>query len=295
MQSLVHVHAARGDETMALSVAREAVAVFRELGNKSLEASMLTEVAKLHSMGGQLEEARRVADEAALLYRDTGDFVGQAGAMRIMGAVEDAKVTQAKRFEEEAESQALLTKLRDAVVERDAVVFKATLQEIYDNPYVNLDMAQELLQPLVDKDPDGVGKFYEENQPKKPIDVNWEGTDDGPDYAGTQLERQTTYFWMRVGMMGYGPGFRLLRTLFRKGQLKKGANCQGLGVLYIKDDFDDWEERSGFHPGILDCALQSQSARHYPMPHTSEVDADFSFAGAAAAGAAMAAAVRGQP
>ena len=152
MQSLVHVHVARGDEKMALSVAREAVAVFRELGNKSLEASMLTEVAKLHSMGGQLEEARRVADEAALLYRDTGDFVGQAGAMRIMGAVEDAKVTQAKRFEEEAESQALLTKLRDAVVERDAVVFKATLQEIYDNPYVNLDMAQELLQPLVDKD-----------------------------------------------------------------------------------------------------------------------------------------------
>ena len=24
-------------------------------------------------------------------------------------------------------------------------------------------------------------------------------TAQGPDYAGTQLERQTTYFWMRVG------------------------------------------------------------------------------------------------
>ena len=30
-----------------------------------------------------------------------------------------------------------------------------------------------------------------------------------------------------------------------------GANCQGLGVLYIKDDFDDWEDRRAVGRGIL--------------------------------------------
>merc|ERR1712232_969795 len=73
------------------------------------------------------------------------------------------------------------------------------------------------------------------------------------------FDRRYIYFLFRMGGMGYGPGFRLLRTVYRKGDA--GPNATGHTTLSIKEDHDEWEEFTGYHAGIYDCALQTGMAK----------------------------------
>merc|ERR1719203_1642789 len=70
--------------------------------------------------------------------------------------------------------------------------------------------------------------------------------------------------------MGYGPGFRLMKTSFRKGPpatgelgAVDGLKACGMASLTIKEDHDDWEEYCTYHAGIYDCALQAGAPRGY--------------------------------
>lgn len=73
------------------------------------------------------------------------------------------------------------------------------------------------------------------------------------------------YFAFRHGAMGYGPGFRLIKSAYRLGDDRETR--QGAGTLNLMDTCPDWEERTAWHPGILDCVLQVGATRDLPFEY----------------------------
>merc|ERR550525_67813 len=119
--------------------------------------------------------------------------------------------------------------------------------------------------PVFERDPEDTAEFWDANQPE-----NWplpskpelnpdDQAENGHFAVARNFDRRWLYFSFRVGAMGYGPGFRLLKQSYRKGPPSYWAH--GHSTLRLKDDHDDWEEYSGFHAGIMDCALQTGAAR----------------------------------
>merc|ERR1712203_315909 len=155
--------------------------------------------------------------------------------------------------------------------------FAAALENCYGNPFVTTEAVQSAIQPAMESDPDGVAEFIEANEPgqedtgRRGTIVNGEGKDgdtglnDSYMKNGQVMDRRGLYFMMRLGGMGYGPGFRMIR--FATGKSKQwtktatNMECHSLGTLMLKGDHDDWENYVGYHPGYFDTALQVQSAR----------------------------------
>merc|ERR1712083_1270399 len=114
MMSIVHAQVGKSENRAALDAAKDALAIFRELGDKKNMAAMMIEVAKLHATIGEGEKATQLAEEAVHLCRERGDWMGVAAATEVIGAVEDSTATLALQEEQNEEKKILLKKLGNA-------------------------------------------------------------------------------------------------------------------------------------------------------------------------------------
>merc|ERR1711933_629537 len=157
------------------------------------------------------------------------------------------------------------------------------MDSLYSDENVTMEDVEGVVEKEMSKDPEGTLEFMRENHPE-----NWPIEDDavvpgktehksGGIYSGEgervfkhgwQYDRRFFYYMFRLNMMGYGPGLRTLRTAFRQGEMTPtpGNLPFGISTMMLKDDHDDWEETTGWHPGLHDCALQTGSVRGYPLP-----------------------------
>merc|ERR1712151_937201 len=284
MQTVVKAHVAKGENKQALEVSKEALAVFREVGDKKLEADMLLEVSNLHSAMGNFNEATKAVDEAIPLYVDLGDEIGKASATEMVGAVEDGRAAMESEAERKKSVKEKVAKLKESLQNRDGDSFKEVMDSLYSDENVTMEDVEGVIEDFMKKDPDGTLEFMRENHPE-----NWALEDEselnpgktthssGGVYAadgerifkeGWQYDRRFFYFMFRLNMMGYGPGLRTLKTAFRQGRMdnvSSGGLPFGVSTMMLKDDHDDWEETTGWHPGLHDCALQTGSCRGYPL------------------------------
>lgn len=137
--------------------------------------------------------------------------------------------------------------------------FEAVLEKCYENENVFTENVEEIISPVIATDPDGLYQFFLDNQPEK-----WKVNPDEDQKfdSAQQFDRRLMYYAFRLGAMGYGPGFRLIKKAYRLGQNLE--NTQGYGTLNLMDNCPPWEERSQFHPGVLDCVLQVGAVRGTP-------------------------------
>jgi len=98
-------HAAAGDHL------RQALAVFRELGNADAEAWTLDSLGSLHTSLGDEEEAVACLRRALAIHREIGDRHGEAWALNALGEVASGhgRPTDALRLHSEAEAIAVGT------------------------------------------------------------------------------------------------------------------------------------------------------------------------------------------
>lgn len=166
-------------------------------------------------------------------------------------------------FEEKAakelEAEELILQLKDAMLARDGPNFKSVLEKCYENENVFTENVEEIISPVIETDPEGLYEFFLRNQPEK-WKVNPE--EDQKFDNSTSFDRRLMYYAFRLGAMGYGPGFRLIKSAHRLG--KDTTSAQGAGTLNLMDTCPDWEERVFWHPGILDCVLQVGAVRTMP-------------------------------
>lgn len=134
------------------------------------------------------------------------------------------------------------------------------LEKCYENENVFTENVEEIISPVIETDPEGLYEFFLRNQPEK-WKINPEEDRKSFDNS-TSFDRRLMYYAFRLGAMGYGPGFRLIKSAHRLG--KDLASSQGAGTLNLMDTCPDWEERVFWHPGILDCVLQVGAVRGMP-------------------------------
>lgn len=263
-KSIIAAQAADGKFKEAVIAAKDALAIFRELGDKDHEGEMLVELAKLYARLGQLEQSKDAAEEALPIFKDAGNSQGEVAALEILGAAEHAKAELQAEQEAQDEKKKLLDAVKTALVNREAEDFKEALTAVYKSEYITEEDITSALMPVFERDPAGATEFWEENHPEE-FELPAKYTD-MQDYAAEAsfqsanvFDRRGLYLGFRYGGMGYGPGFRLLKTAHRKGP--PGYWAHGHSTLTLKDDHADWEEYAGWHAGILDCALQTGATR----------------------------------
>mmetsp|Transcript_85481 Transcript_85481/g.151211 ORF Transcript_85481/g.151211 Transcript_85481/m.151211 type:complete len:557 (+) Transcript_85481:72-1742(+) len=255
--SLCRIYLALQKKKEALAEAEQGLAVAEELGSMKLQAEGLQQVAMLNLHLGSARLASELAERALPLFRRLGDMIGEATVLEIIAQA----MKFAAQFEDEAakerEALEIIEALKRSLESRNAKDFKDLLQICYENEYVMTQDVEEVLGPVIAEDPEGVYDFVQRNQPEKyRIDEA-----DRPEREAAQFDRRLLYYMFRWGAMGYGPGFRLLKTAHRVGTDLHG-NCVGVGTLNLMDDCPDWEEKAQWHPGILDCTLQVNVFRH---------------------------------
>merc|ERR1711941_90553 len=127
-----------------------------------------------------------------------------------------------KKVREEVKQ--LVERLRETLSQRDGSAFRVALEHCYANEAVSMEDVEQALSSLIEADPDGVQQFWQDNHPDS---FEYQKRDGAQDYLdpGTNdkfrqsqhFDRRYIYFLFRIGGMGYGPGFRLLRDVYRKG------------------------------------------------------------------------------
>mmetsp|Transcript_24071 Transcript_24071/g.69476 ORF Transcript_24071/g.69476 Transcript_24071/m.69476 type:complete len:439 (-) Transcript_24071:138-1454(-) len=266
MLTVVRVYVADKRHKEGVIMAKDTQAAFRELGDQKHEGLALCEMGKLYLEMGQLDQALQAAGEALPIFNAAGETDCGVMAMEVIGAAEDAKASLAREREVQEEAKQLIAAVKDALEKRDVAAFKEALDQTYSSESVSMEDLKQALTPLFERDPEGTTEFWEANHPENfPLPPKKEMTDmmtDAEFLNAKSYDRRYLYFIFRVGMMGYGPGFRLLKQAYRKGD--RGPFSHGQSCLRLKDEHDEWEEYAGFHAGILDCALQTGSARVQP-------------------------------
>lgn len=158
-------------------------------------------------------------------------------------------------------AEELILKLKDAMLARDGPTFKSVLEKCYENENVFTENVEEIISPVIETDPEGLYDFFLRNQPEK-----WAVNPEEQKFdSATHFDRRLLYYVFRMGAMGYGPGFRLVKQAHRLGD--QGPTSQGYGTLNLMDTCPDWEERAAWHPGILDCVLQVGAVRGLPTEY----------------------------
>jgi tetratricopeptide (TPR) repeat protein len=267
--TVIRAYVARGSWREAMPVAKQALETFREIGDRQEEANMLLEIAKLNSSMGELDAAATAAEQSIPIFKLVGDEVGVKAATEMFGAQEDAKAVKEQEGERKAALKDKLKAFEKALDARNSADLKAALEALYADDSCTTEDVEKIMEPIIAGDPDGVYEFMKENVEE--LDEDKPLTGHGPQHKGERVfdkwkkfDRRFLYYMFRVNMMGYGPGFRLLKTVYRMGDHDPDPRKYpwGIATLTYKDDMDDWEVTTGYHPGLLDCALQTGSSRN---------------------------------
>mmetsp|Transcript_74906 Transcript_74906/g.173654 ORF Transcript_74906/g.173654 Transcript_74906/m.173654 type:complete len:526 (-) Transcript_74906:108-1685(-) len=263
--TLIRAYRANDKIREAVVAAKDALAIFHDLGEREHEGTMQCEVAKLYLELGQYDQCKELAEEALPLFKELGYVTqGEVTALELIGAAEDAKAKLQLEKDRQDQVDDMMSKLKSALINKDGPKFKEILDKVYSSEFVSTEDVKNTLMPVFERDPEETQNFWDANQPEawplpKQMDVDEDQATAGMFESSRSFDRRYLYFLFRVGAMGYGPGFRLLKTCFRKGPASYWSH--GHSTLKLKDDHDDWEEYSGFHAGVLDCALQTGAAR----------------------------------
>lgn len=218
----------------------------------------MKQVAILNMLTGKVDKAKELADKLLPMCRQLGDLEGEALMNDLIGkAVQERGVFEEKAAKE-MEAEELIFQLKEAMMARDAESFKSVLGKCYENENVFTEAVEEIITPVIETDPEGLYEFFLKNQPD-----NWQVNpdEDRKFDSGTHFDRRLLYYAFRMGAMGYGPGFRLIKSAYRMGSDEDLPRTQAFGSLDLMDTAPDWEERVFWHAGMLDCVLQVGAAR----------------------------------
>jgi len=255
--SLCRIYLAVNKRHEALAEAEQGLAAAEELGSIKLRAEGLQQVSTLNLHLGAVDLASQLAEKALLLFRRLGDMIGEATVLEILAQAMKFRASFEAEAAKEQEALELIQALKKSLENRSAKDFRDILEACYENEHVMTQDVEEVLGPIIAQDPEGIYEFVERNQPEKyRMDEA-----DRPEREAAQFDRRLLYYMFRWGSMGYGPGFRLLKTAHRVGTELHGS-CVGMGSLNLMDECPDWEEKAQWHPGILDCTLQVTALRH---------------------------------
>ncbi|CAK9040529.1 unnamed protein product [Durusdinium trenchii] len=224
-----------------------------------MKAQVMKQLAICNMLTGSVDKAKALADQILPMCRELGDIEGEDSMNELIGLVVQQRGALEEHAAKEREAEELILQLKEAMLARDGPTFKAVLEKCYENENVFTENVEEIISPVIATDPDGLYQFFLDNQPEK-----WKVNPDEDQKfdSAQQFDRRLMYYAFRLGAMGYGPGFRLIKTAYRLGQNLE--NTQGYGTLNLMDNCPPWEERSQFHPGVLDCVLQVGAVRGTP-------------------------------
>mmetsp|Transcript_97156 Transcript_97156/g.216754 ORF Transcript_97156/g.216754 Transcript_97156/m.216754 type:complete len:471 (-) Transcript_97156:62-1474(-) len=281
---MVQALLADSDDGKAKLVAKEALVLFREAKDRNLEAGMLVELAQFNASLGKLDEAERMVMEASLIYKDLEDIMGIASTRDLLGAITDSRAALSHQAAGSEQVSVLMQRMKKAIEDFSADDFDKVMTEIYDNEHVTQEAMDQVIAPLIAKDPESVQKLLEtlpssagidhpeyqplsEKQSFSPIPPRL-GHDDvffRPAKKGYPIDRRLMYLYSRWSGMGYGPNFRHGKTFYTKrpGKWDTSAGCQ---TQKCPPNNDTWEGVSGYlSAGILDCALMVTGTRFQNM------------------------------
>lgn len=271
METVIRAYVARSNYKEALGVAKDALKTYAEAGDSDREAAMMIEISRLHTNMGDLDDAEQAANDSLTMYKKLHDAHGQNLATDMLGAAEDAKHVVETEDERVETIKEKIADLRRAIENRDETAFKAGMEAVFSDGKVTEADIDKLLEPLMKGDPEGTMEFLRENVEPEATSASGlnrlcedGAVDDSKRFAyGIQIDRRMAYFFFRVGMMGYGPGFRLLKCLVgMDDKTGRPSGRFGISTLTYKDDMDEWEMTTGYHPGLFDCVLQTGAARN---------------------------------
>merc|ERR1719221_2022064 len=132
------------------------------------EGYALCEISRLYMKIGQLEQAMDNANSAIQLFNGLRDAEGGAYALEMLGTAEDAKTVMEQRAEVQEEAKGMVKNLKSALEARDGPAFKEALDKVYASEIVEMELVENAVLPLIERDPDGIRQFWEENHPE-----NW--------------------------------------------------------------------------------------------------------------------------
>merc|ERR1712151_115342 len=207
---------------------------------------------------------------AITLYRAANDVMGETHAKEVFGAIADAKATLKAEEESMGEVSSLMGKMKAAIEDRSIQDLEDVMKDIYANEYVTQEHIDRIVDPLIEKDPEGVQSLLNAglavpNPAKQSFSpVPPKGSPDEvffrPYKIGWQIDRRQMYLGSRWSGMGYGPNLRQGKTFYchKQGHWSKRHGQQTGKTL---PNCADWEHRSQYlSAGILDCALMATGA-----------------------------------
>mmetsp|Transcript_105674 Transcript_105674/g.298662 ORF Transcript_105674/g.298662 Transcript_105674/m.298662 type:complete len:399 (-) Transcript_105674:139-1335(-) len=246
----------------ALEVANDALRIFRELGDRKGEADMWVRVSETHLNWGMADSAKQEAQAARMMYRELRDKKGEDNANIVLteAYIRQGEPALAPLHPEGVE---LLAKIAAAVEERDSAAFRKAserLGAIGGYGLVTETEQMAILGPAMRKDPEGASEFIASNSPDAG-ELEEGGEQNKPVGMRCPMEKNTFYASFRWGGIQYGPRYRCTEFAVRLNTPMVGEEHEALGysTINIQDCSDDWEVGLKYHPGILDCALQSGS------------------------------------
>jgi len=228
-----------------------------ELRSPKFEAEALQHMAALNMVLGKVDKAKELAEKVLPKCRALGDLEGEAVAHELLGKATEHRGAFEQKAAKEKEAEDLILSLKKALQAKDGPQFKSILERCYEHECVYTEDVEELIGPVIASDPEGLYKFFLANQPEK-WTINPE--DDRKFQTAKQFDRRLMYYAFRWGAMGYGPGFRLIKTAVRLGK-DPGEGTHAYGTLDLMDNCPEWEEQVKWHAGMLDCVLQVSATR----------------------------------
>jgi hypothetical protein len=261
LSSLAKAHAADKYLEVAVDTASEAVVAAEQLGDKALQAKLLEDIAGIHLAAEQLQAAKDAGDRAGVIYKELGDSKGMDSVKALSSSIDEAlgkepekKLKEDEQYKIDREMDMLaLQAATEALMSRDEKTFKTKYEKLYECKTLT---PEDWSKAFANYDDQDSKSFMETCLNKRP-----------GSYI-RMINEVPFYCAFRYGGMHYGPGFRLNslimsnvdREIFEEEALS-------LGVLSLWSSWDhvpnpeDWERLSGWHPGVLDCALQVSAMR----------------------------------
>eukprot|EP00933_Yihiella_yeosuensis_P017187 TRINITY_DN14429_c4_g1_i2.p1 TRINITY_DN14429_c4_g1~~TRINITY_DN14429_c4_g1_i2.p1 ORF type:complete len:398 (-),score=109.88 TRINITY_DN14429_c4_g1_i2:128-1162(-) len=252
-----------GEAGEALALAEQSLSSVRKFGHRHDEAQMLLQISEIRLEKGELTDALKTAKEALSIFQEIGDMQGEEKSLETLTHVYTA-LNEAHKAPNRGKGIALLGELVAAARRQDSREFQQAFQELRCVQGVDDQDLTASLTLLFEEPRSRIFFIREIAAYLKVSEEEAEAlvTFDQPE---SHLQRAKGYprgglYWIfRQGSMGYGPSFRPVQAIYRRGD-QYGAGTAALSVL--KDDtLEEWEQVAlvQAHAGVLDGALQASA------------------------------------